>query len=202
MKFLVSPTHLARLGFVDEKDITQQYQINYLLSMALQKVSFLPFAYAMDKYRFLLFRNEINRQNELNTMWWALRVEHGGIMAAVPRSDEVNFDPGAKYHVPSNTPYYRYFFAHILKFQFHRAMCRLQGHTEDFHLCDIYGNKHVGKRFKRMLAMGSSERWPIALKSLTGNDRVDPQAMLDYFQPLYQWLKDENSRKGYPVGWM
>lgn len=165
-------------------------------------MAFLPFAYAMDRYRFLLFRNQTDRQHELNSMWWALRIEHGGIMAAVHRSDQVNFDPGAKYHIPSNVPYYRYFLAHILQFQFHRAMCRLQGQSKDLHLCDIYGNKDVGRRFKHMLAMGASEPWENILYSLTGEKQVEPQAMLDYFQPLYQWLKEENSRKGYPVGWM
>jgi peptidyl-dipeptidase A len=170
--------------------------------MALQKVAFLPFAYAMDTYRFLLFRNQINRDHELNSMWWALRVQHGGIMAAVHRSDKINFDPGAKYHIPSNTPYFRYFVAHILQFQFYRAMCRLQGDAKELHMCDIYGNKKVGRKFKEMLAMGNSKPWQEVLESLTGENQLEPQAMLDYFQPLYNWLKKENSRKGYPVGWM
>jgi len=172
------------------------------MSMALQKVAFLPFGYAMDKYRFSLFRDQIDREHELNSMWWALRIEHGGIMAAVSRSDQVNFDPGAKYHIPSNTPYFKYFMAHILQFQFYRAMCRLQGHSEPLHLCDIYGNKEVGGMFKDMLAMGSSKPWQEVLESLNGEDQLEPQAMLDYFQPLYHWLKKENSKKGYPVGWM
>ena len=193
---------MVKLGFVEEEEINEHYEINFLMRMALQKVAFLPFAYAMDKYRFLLFRDQIDRNHELNSMWWALRIEHGGIMAAVSRSDEVNFDPGAKYHIPSNTPYVKYFMAHILQFQFYRAMCRLQGQSERLHLCDIYGNKEVGRRFKDMLAMGSSKLWQEVLESLTGEDQLKPQAMLDYFQPLYHWLKKENARKGYPVGWM
>jgi peptidyl-dipeptidase A len=202
LNFLVSPPHLVKLGFIEEEDINQHYEINFLMRMALQKVAFLPFGYVMDKYRFLLFRNEIDREHELNSMWWALRIEYGGVMAAVPRSDAVNFDPGAKYHIPSNVPYLRYFIAHILQFQFYRAMCRLQGHSKRLHMCDIYGNKHVGTMFKDMLAMGSSKSWQEILESLTGEDKLEPQAMLDYFDPLYKWLKKENSKKGYPVGWM
>jgi len=172
------------------------------MRMALQKVAFLPFAYVMDKYRFALFRNQINRHDELNAKWWALRKQYGGIMPPVPRSDPENFDPGAKYHIPSNTPYARYFIAHILQFQFYRAMCRLQGDVERLHMCDIYGNKYVGGRFKEMLAMGSSKPWSEILESLTGENKLEPQALLDFFEPLYKWLKMENLARGYPVGWM
>jgi peptidyl-dipeptidase A len=192
---------LLRLGFVEKEAITPHYEINYLMRIALQKVAFLPFAYVMDKYRFALFRNQIDRDHELNSMWWKLRIKHGGIMAATERSDAVNFDPGAKYHIPSNVPYSRYFIAHILQFQFYRALCRLQGQTEKIHMCDIYGNKQVGARFKEMLSMGSSQPWSQILERLTGETKLEPQAMLDYFKPLYQWLKMENLARGYPVGW-
>ena len=153
------------------------------MRLALQKVAFLPFGYAMDKYRFALFRDEINREYELNSMWWALRIEHGGVMAAVHRSDAKNFDPGAKYHIPANTPYFRYFIAHILQFQFYRAMCRLKGHTGPLHLCDIYGREDVGERFKEMLEMGNSKPWPEILESLTHERELKSDAMLDFFQP-------------------
>lgn len=200
--FVVCPTHLIKLGLLDPKAATTRYQINYLLRLALQKVAFLPFAYALDKYRFALFRNQINRDYELNSMWWAMRVSQGGVMAAVARSDAVNFDPGAKYHVPANVPYARYFIAHILQFQFYRALCRIKGQTKDLHMCDIYGNKEAGTRFKEMLKMGSSKPWQEVLKSLTGETKLESKAILDFFEPLYNWLKAENVARGYPVGWM
>ena len=149
----------------------------------------------------LYFANQINRRDELNAKWWALRIQHGGIMSPVPRSDPENFDPGAKYHISSNTPYFRYFVAHILQFQFYRAMCKLQGETTELHMCDIYGNKHVGERFKQMLAMGNSKPWSEVLKSLTGEDKLEPKAMLHFFEPLHKWLKMENLARGYPIGW-
>ena len=130
MRFLVSPTHFVKLGFLNESDIDSKYEINFLMRMAMQKVAFLPFGYALDKYRFALFRNEIDRPTELNKRWWQMRVQYGGIQAPVPRHDPENFDPGAKYHVPANVPYAKYFISHILQFQFHRALCRLQGDTE------------------------------------------------------------------------
>ncbi|CAF1067953.1 unnamed protein product [Adineta steineri] len=200
--YAISPAHLVKLGFVDKEAINQHYEINYLMRLALQKVAFAPFAYVMDKYRFLLFRDKIDRKHELNTMWWALRIEHGGIMAAAARTDKVNFDPGAKYHVPSNVPYMRYFLANILQFQFYRGLCRIKGQTTKLHLCDIYGNKEAGQKFKEMLAMGSSKPWSQVLQSLTGETKVESKAVLDFFEPLYKWLKAENLARGYPVGWM
>ncbi|UJR37123.1 hypothetical protein I4U23_029827 [Adineta vaga] len=200
--FAISIPHLIELGFVDKDKVNSHYELNSLMRMALQKVAFLPFAYVMDKYRFALFRNQINRDTELNAKWWALRKQYGGLMPPVPRSDPENFDPGAKYHVTSNTPYARYFIAHILQFQFYRALCQLHGHEGQLHMCDIYGNKKVGERFKQMLALGSSKPWSEVLISLTGENKLEPQAMLDYFEPLHKWLKMENLARGYPVGWM
>jgi peptidyl-dipeptidase A len=200
--FLVSPNHSIKLGFLDEEDVDQRYQLNYLMYLALQKVAFIPFSFVMDKYRYLLFRQEIDPDYELNSMWWALRVQHGGIMAAVPRSEKVNFDPGAKYHIIANVPYFRYFIAHFLEFQFYRALCRLQGQTTQLHMCDIYGNKEVGARFKQMLALGNSKPWEEVLYSLTGETKLESQAVLDFFKPLHVWLKKENAKQGYPVGWM
>jgi peptidyl-dipeptidase A len=193
---------LVKLGFIDEETITQRYEINFLMQLALQKVAFFPFSYVMDKYRFALFRNEINRDNELNGKWWELRIKHGGIMPPVPRNDPENFDPGAKYHVVANSGYSKYFIAHVLEFQFYRALCRLHGHTKRLHMCDIYGNKHAGEKFKQMLAMGTSKPWSEVLKRLTGESKLESEAILNFFEPLYKWLKRENLARGYPVGWM
>jgi peptidyl-dipeptidase A len=166
--------------------LTPEYEINFLMRLALQKVAFLPFAYSLDNYRYALFRGEINPEYGLNSMWWASRVEHGGIMAAVPRSDATNLDPAAKYHIPAHTPYDRYFI----------------GHTRALHLCDIYGREDVGERFKEMLAMGNSKPWSQILETLTDECELKSDAVLEFFQPLYTWLKQENRDQGYPVGWM
>ncbi|CAF1419757.1 unnamed protein product [Rotaria sordida] len=124
------------------------------------------------------------------------------ITIKLPRNDKKNFDAGAKYHIPSNVPYLRYFIAHILQFQFYRAMCRLQGVTKRLHMCDIYGNKYVGEKFKEMLGMGNSKSWSEILENFTGENKLESQAILDFFQPLYNWLTMENLSRGYPVGWM
>ena len=201
MNILDSLTHSVKLGFIDEKTINSHYKINHLMKMALDKVAGVPLLHAVDTYRFALFRNKINRRRELNAKWWELRIQNGGIMPPVPRSDPENFDPATIGLVVENIPYFRYFIGQILQFQFYRGMCRLQGHKGPLHMCDIYGNKRVGERFKQMLAMGNSKPWSEILKSLTGEDKLEPSAMLDYFEPLHKWLKMENAAQGYPVGW-
>ena len=115
-----------------------------------------------------------------------------------PRS-ESDFDPGAKYHVPANTPYSRYFLAHILQFQFHRAMCREAGHKGPLHTCSIYDNKAVGAKLGKMLELGQSRPWPDALEAVSGKREMDATAIRDYFAPLQKWLDEQN--RGKPVGW-
>lgn len=178
------------------------YKINFLLRLALQKVAFLPFTYITDKYRFLLFRNEIDRRSQLNSKWWDLRVKHSGIMPPVYRNNEQNFDAGVKYQIAANVPYLKYFISFILQFQFQRAICRMQGTTEHLYMCDLYGNRNIGEKFKTMLEMGSSRSWEEALESFTGENRLESSAILDFFKPLHEWLKGENLARGYPVGWM
>ncbi|CAF5211196.1 unnamed protein product [Rotaria magnacalcarata] len=67
---------LIRLGFLEQTAVHRHYQINFLLRLALEKVAFLPFSYVMDKYRFLLFPNQSDRQNELNSVWWDLHIKY------------------------------------------------------------------------------------------------------------------------------
>jgi peptidyl-dipeptidase A len=113
-----------------------------------------------------------------------------------------DFDPGAKYHVPAGVPYTRYFLAHILQFQFHRALAIKAGcdlKTTPLHRCSIYGNKAAGKAFGDMLALGASKPWPDALEVMTGKREMDATAMLDYFAPLKKWLDEQNAGKA--TGW-
>jgi len=115
-----------------------------------------------------------------------------------PRGEEF-FDPGAKYHVPGNTPYMRYFLAHVLQFQFHRALTEAAGETGPLHRRSIYGSKVAGEKLEKMMLMGASRPWPDALEALTGQRQMDASAVLDYFAPLKTWLDEQN--RGQVCGW-
>jgi peptidyl-dipeptidase A len=185
----VTPAYLKQLGLID-KVPDPSADIGFLLNRALDKVAFLPFGYLVDQWRWKVFSGEVG-PNDYNKAWWELREKYQGVAAPVPRSEQ-DFDPGAKYHVPANTPYARYFLAAILQFQFHRALCREAGFSGPLYQCSIYGNKKAGEKLKAMLAMGASEPWPAALKAMTGEDKMDATAIIDYFAPLKTWLDEQN----------
>ena len=130
--------------------------------------------------------------DQYNAAWWKLRERYQGVAPPSPRGEEF-FDPGAKYHVPANTPYARYFLASVLQFQFHRALAKVAGCTTPLHRCSIYGNAAAGERLRKTLAMGASRPWPDALEALTGQRQMDATAMADYFAPLKAWLDEQNS---------
>jgi peptidyl-dipeptidase A len=192
----VTPEYLVKLGLLDKAPDTSK-DIGLLLNKALEKVAFLPFGLLIDQYRWKIFSGEITPA-QYNKAWWDLRLKYQGIAPAGARSEDL-FDAGAKYHVPANVPYTRYFLADILQFQFHRALSKAAGCTSPLNRCSIYGNKEAGKKLRGMLAMGQSKPWPDALEAITGQRQMDATAIRDYFAPLQKWLDEQN--KGKPVGW-
>ncbi|HTR03688.1 MAG TPA: M2 family metallopeptidase [Thermoanaerobaculia bacterium] len=192
----VTPEYLVKLGLLDKAPDTSK-DIGLLLNKALEKVAFLPFGLLIDQYRWKIFSGEITPA-DYNKAWWALRLKYQGIAPAVARGEDL-FDAGAKYHVPANVPYTRYFLADILQFQFHRALSKTAGCTTPLNRCSIYGNREAGKKLNDMLAMGQSRPWPDALEAITGQRQMDATAIRDYFAPLQKWLDEQN--KGKPVGW-
>ena len=194
----VTPGYVKKLGLIDTVPPASG-DIDYLLQQALEKVAFLPFGLLVDKWRWEVFSGEVKPEN-YNKAWWELRKKYQGIAAPVERT-EADFDPGAKYHVPGNVPYARYFLARILQFQFQRALCREAAYSGPLHRCSIYGNKTAGEKLNTMLAMGQSKPWPEALETLTEEKQMDAMALADYFAPLKAWLDEQNASKHYPVGW-
>jgi peptidyl-dipeptidase A len=201
----VTPAYLKKVGLLDGQapaggatagGTTADGSLAELMRMALDKVAFLPFGLILDQWRWKVFSGEVPPE-DYNKAWWALREQYQGVRAPLPRS-ESDFDPGAKYHIPANTSYTRYFLAHILQFQIHRSLCRQAGFTGPLHECSIYDNKAVGEKLGKMLEMGQSRPWPEALAALTGERKMDATAILDYFAPLKKWLDEQN--RGRKVG--
>ena len=192
----ITPEYLAEVGLLRRVPPADR-DLGLLLRLALDKVAFLPFGLMVDQWRWKVFSGEIGPE-EYNEGWWDLRTEYQGIRAPVPRS-EADFDPGAKYHIPANTSYTRYFLAHILQFQFHRALCEVAGVEGPLHRCSIFGSLEAGARLNTMLAMGASRPWPDALEVVTGQREMDATAILDYFAPVQAWLDEQNA--GRSCGW-
>jgi len=194
----ITPDYLVQIGLLDASKVPSADKDNgLLLRQAMDKVAFLPFSVIVDKWRWGVFAGDI-KPADYNTAWTKLRTQYQGIVPPVAR-DANAFDAGAKYHVPGNTPYTRYFLARILQFQFYKAACDTAGWKGPLHRCSFYGNKEVGKRLNAMLEMGASKPWPDALEAFTGSREMSGKAMLEYFAPLMKWLETQN--KGAKKGW-
>ncbi len=194
----ITPQYLVQIGLLDPAKVpSADKDIGLLLRQAMDKVAFLPFGLLVDKWRWGVFSGKIAPAN-YNAAWNDLRRQYQGITPPVAR-DETGFDPGAKYHIPGNTPYTRYFLARLLQFQFYEAACRQAGWTGPLHRCSFYNNKDVGKRFNAMLEMGASKPWPEALQAFTGSREMSGKSMIAYFKPLMTWLAAQN--RGKSCGW-
>jgi peptidyl-dipeptidase A len=199
--------HLRAIGLVNQPVTTstskaasrREYKrrINSLLKTALNKVAFLPFAYVVEKWRYRVFRGDI-KPDDYNTEWWKLRREYQGIAAPVSRQAG-DFDPGSKYHIPSNVPYTRYFLSFLGQFQFYEALCKAANHKGPLQTCDFYRSSPAGRLFRSVLSAGASVPWPDLMSKFTGIREFSTDAILNYFKPLIDWLEREN--RGHHVGW-
>jgi peptidyl-dipeptidase A len=194
----ITPEYLKQINLISDV-AGPEGDLGLLMQKALDKIAFLPFGLLIDQWRWDVFSGKI-KPEDYNKAWWDLRLKYQGVAPSVARS-ESDFDPGAKAHIPGNTPYTRYFLADILQFQFHRGLCRAIGYKGPLHRCSIYNNKVAGERLAKMLAMGTSQPWPDELYALTGERQMDATAIIDYFAPLKKWLDEQNAKNGVKTGW-
>ena len=192
----ITPEYLKTIGLLDETPDPSK-DIGLLMSAALEKIAFQPFGLLMDKWRWQVFSGELTPKT-YNEGWWALLTQYQGIRPPVERS-AADFDAGGKYHIPANVSYERYFIANILQFQFHKAACDMAGWEGPLHRCSVYGSEAVGAKFNDMLELGASKPWPEALEAFTGSPEMDGSAVVEYFDPLVVWLKEQN--KDRQCGW-
>jgi peptidyl-dipeptidase A len=193
----MTPDYLQEVGLITSTTVSDEAVINRQMQQALDSIAFLPFGKLIDEWRWGVFSGKIGPE-DYNKAWWELRTRYQGVASPVERTEQ-DFDPGAKYHIPGNTSYTRYFLARILQFQFQRALCETAGFDGPLHECSIYGSKAAGEKLQAMLAAGASEPWQDTLAELTGTREMDATAIIDYFQPLMAWLEEQNTDRD--CGW-
>ncbi len=194
----ITPEYFVQIGLIEESEMPgEDADTALLMQTALDKIAFLPFAITVDGWRWGVLSGE-TQPDQYNEAWWDLRLANQGIVPPGPRPENA-FDPGAKYHIPGNTPYLRYFLSFVMQFQFHQAACEQAGWDGPLHRCSIYNNKEVGARFNAMMEAGASQPWPDTLEAFTGTREMDGSAIIEYFEPLTAYLKEEN--KGQSCGW-
>jgi peptidyl-dipeptidase A len=194
----MTPSYLEQVGLIGQVRKDERAVLNHQMKNALEGVAFLPFGRLMDQWRWEVFSGKIAPER-YNARWWELREQFQGVSAPASRDEGADFDPGAKYHIPGNVPYLRYFLARVYQYQFHKALCEAAGWKGPLHECSIYGSREAGRRLQAMMAMGLSRPWPDAMEALTGQRKADATALLDYYAPLRAWLEKQNA--GRRCGW-
>ena len=195
----ITPDYYHKIGMITEAEAinAKSDPISLLMQQALDGVVSVPWTLMLDKWRAGVFSGETS-EAELNNSWWELREYYQGIGAPRDR-DEDAFDPGAKYHIPGNTPYTRYYLAKILQYQFHESLCNQIGFEGPLHECSIYDNELAGEKLRGMLSLGQSKEWQVALDALTGTRTLSGKSMLNYYKPLKDWLDVKNADR--TCGW-
>ena len=195
----ITPDYLTQIDFISEKEasVAKEDPIGLLMKQALDGVVVVPWALMLDKWRSGVFNGKIDETN-LNSSWWRLREYYQGISTSTERSEEY-FDPGAKYHIPGNTPYTRYYLARIMQYQFHEALCNEIEFDGLLHECSIYGSKEAGDKIISTMAMGESLPWQDAFENLTGTRQLSGKSILNYYAPLKDWLDEQNKYR--TCGW-
>ena len=195
----ITPDYLNKIGFISIKEASDAKKdpIGLLMKQALEGVVVIPWALTLDKWRSGVFNREI-KESDLNSSWWNMRESYQGITSPVYRSEEY-FDPGAKYHIPANTPYTRYYLARIMQYQFHEALCNAMNFDGPLHECSIYGNEIAGEKIISTMAMGQSQPWQDAFENITGSRSLSGSSVMNYYKPLKEWLDKKNENR--MCGW-
>ncbi|XP_044746288.1 angiotensin-converting enzyme-like [Coccinella septempunctata] len=211
MHGVMTPQHLHRISLLRDEELfdsSTDFALNLL--QGLEKIAEIPFALLIDKYRWKIFSGEISR-DKLNEAYWKMNRMYRGVVPPEGRG-EVYFDAGAKFHIPDGTPYIRYFLSGILQMDLFKSLCEitvLGGNSRNkdeekilpLQRCDIYGSKKAGKHLRRVMALGSSVHWSVVLNLLTGHSHLTTRPFLQYYEPVYKWLKNYVEAHNLYVGW-
>lgn len=185
----------AGLGLVSAD--TKLDETKQLMKDALHYVVFIPWsAGTMSMFEHDLYASNLPVE-KWNQRWWELAKQYQGIVPANDRGD-IYCDPATKTHINDDAAqYYDYALSYILLFQVHDYISKNILH-QDPHATNYFGNKEIGKFIGDIMRPGSSVDWRKLLKEKTGED-ISARAMLDYFNPLMNYLKKENQGRKYTL---
>ena len=186
---------LAGKGLVDanaEIDETQN-----LLKEALSNIVFLPFsAGVMTEFENALYAEDLPK-DEFNKKWWELAKKYQGMVPPSDRGEEF-CDAASKTHINNDAAqYYDYAVSYILLFQFHDHISK-NILKQDPHATNYFGSKEVGTFLRGVLETGANNDWRVLLKESVGSE-MSAKPMLEYFNPLMVYLKEQNKGRTYTL---
>lgn len=191
----LQPRFLAGRGLAPAG--TRPDSIQLMLQEALDFIVFMPFsAGTMTRFEHALYVENLP-PDRWNATWWELAARYQGIAPPSPRGEEYA-DALTKTHINDDpAQYYDYAIANALLFQLHDHIARsiLQ---QDPHDTDYYGSRAVGDFLRQLMEPGASRPWRDVLRETTGRE-LDAQAMMDYFQPLLEWLREQNRGRRHTI---
>jgi len=129
-------------------------------------------------------------EDQFNKKWWELKAKYQGIVPPMPRGEDY-CDAASKTHINNDAAqYYDYALSYAVMFQFHNYIAK-NILNQDPRNTNYYGNKEIGDFLHEILSVGATKDWRTLMKETTGEE-INAQAMLDYFEPLMDYLKKVN----------
>lgn len=199
-----SPKYLERIGLISKEETDYEHRINRLYVMALQNVFVLPIFHILDKYRVDILDEQIDVNN--NCAYWELIEKYIGAAPPFSRSAS-DFDAPSKLLIGVDDEYSTQIVGTIIQFQLFKMLCENSGQyvrgdsKKPLDMCDLYGEKEVFDRLRTLMRNGSSKNWREVLLEVTGEIELNPDGFLEYFEPLNQWVKENNSKNKVVAGW-
>lgn len=175
----------------------QTDSIQSLLKEALNSVVFIFFSSGtMSNFEKAMYVDSLPA-DQFNAKWWELAKKYQGIVPPSPRGEEY-CDAATKTHINDDpAQYYDYALSYVILYQLHNYIAKNILH-QDPRATNYYGHKEIGDFLKKIMYPGASKDWRQVLKESTGDD-LNAKAMLEYFQPLVNWLKEQNKGRKYTL---
>jgi len=172
-------------------------KIQAALNEALDYIPFIPWsAGVMTEFEYELYSNNLPK-DQYNKVWWELVEKYQGIVPPSPRSEDY-CDAATKTHINDDAgQYYDYALANVLLFQFHNYIAT-KILKQDPYATNYYGSEETGKWLADILSPGATVDWRVLLKESTGSE-MTAKPLVDYFDPLLKWLKEQNKGRKYTL---
>ncbi|KAH8309653.1 hypothetical protein KR059_012861, partial [Drosophila kikkawai] len=202
-----TPRHLERLHILLNKSLSEEQSLNRLFRMGVHTLIAVPQYFINDKFLVDVMDGRIGVK-DYNCAYWNLQDKFAGVQPPKQRNNK-DFDLDFKFYRGLNpeTSNTKKFLAEILGFQFYRSFCLASGQYRPgdpeypLHNCDFYGSKEAGKKMRDMMKLGSSRHWRDVMEIATGERKLSGRGILEYFAPLFTWLKERNKQLEIEPGW-
>lgn len=102
---VMTPQYWKQIGLIQELPTGHAVQINQLFRMALEKIPVFQFIYALENWRYAVFRGQVETK-DLNCEYWDYMLKILGVRPPISRSED-DFDAAAKFHISSDGEYGR-----------------------------------------------------------------------------------------------